>query len=143
MKTLKQTLWVVILFSSLFFISCEKDEEVSNKLVGTDWADNRGMWLFSFKDNTSLNVVYKIPNAPHSYSFENLSYKLDGNNVKISDHKVKSPHGEFYLIKDFKGVISDNKMTCKFLTPTTEIEEGKTMPDLTKLVPANVVMNKK
>lgn len=144
MKTIKQLFLISILCLPFVFVSCDNDDEVKNKLVGTEWADNTGMWLWTFKSNTSLDVVYKIPNAPHALYFENLGYKLEGNNLQILDYETTSPHGgNFYVIKDFKGTVSGNKISCDFLTPTTEIEEGQTMPDLTKLVTVHVELQQK
>lgn len=132
-----------LIYSQILFVSCSKEEETFNKLIGTEWSDSKGIWLFSFKDNTTLSVIYKVPKSPHAYNYDNLSYKLNGDNLTIADYKFNYHSKEFYLIKEFKGTVKDNKMTCNFKTPTTEIEQGHHMPDLSKLVMANVVLLKK
>lgn len=132
-----------IILSQALFVSCTKDEDNVNKLVGTEWSDSKGIWLFSFQDNTTLNIIYKIPKSPHAYDFNNLSYELNGDNLKITDYKFKFHSKEFYLIKEFKGEVKGSKIICNFKTPTTEVKQGEHMPDLSKLVTANVVLSKK
>lgn len=127
----------------VLFVSCSKDEEISNKLVSTEWSDSKGVWLFSFQDNTTLNIIYKIPKSPHAYNFDGLSYELNGDNLTITDYKFDYKNEKFYLIKEFKGTVKDDNITCSFKTPTTQVEQGHYMPDFNKLVTSNVVLLKK
>lgn len=144
MKTTKYLFYTFFLFSFYLLTSCEDDKNDTNTLIGTEWADNNGIWLFSFKSNSKVEVLYSIQMAvPHTLSYQ-IPYEKDGDKLFIKDFMTSSPHtGDFYLIKDFSGKISGNTINCNFFTPSTKLEEGQTMPDLSKLTPVHVLLRKK
>ncbi len=140
MRTIKNLFLSIIVVSQLFLVACEKNEEKSNELVGTEWVTDDDAWLFSFKSDKYLTISY---NVAHMTTFDKVSYTLDGDKLTIVDLDAKSPHGDFAVIKDFTGTLKGNEITCDFKTTSMEIPEGEMMPTFKDIISLHIVLKKK
>ena len=124
-------------------VSCSKDDKVDNALIGTEWSDNTGTWLFAFKPNEQIELLYTIQMG-HSQTFKfKIPYKKEGNSLMIEDQSTRTPHGEFNIIKNFKGTITNSEIQCDFLTSSVEGSKEGGMPDFSKTVSKKIVLKKK
>lgn len=139
----QQTLLLAFLFIFQgLLVSCKKtDESVKSDLLHTEWSDDSGIWLFAFKSAKTFSLVYTVPGMPHSLRYE-IPYKKEGDNLIVEDYKVTAHGKEYYLIKEFKGKVSDDCIVCDFKTPSVKTESGG-MPDLSKLMLTRIVLKKK